>query len=422
MNLTNKQKEYWLNANHRWNIKTGATRSGKTYLDYFLIPKRIRERQNKKGLVVLIGNTQSTLIRNVIEPMREIYGDLLVGYIKQGNNQISLFGENCYVLGADKITQVNKLRGSSVKYCYGDEIATWNKEVFEMLKSRLDKPYSCFDGTLNPENKNHWFKKDFLDNVKEKEIDAYIQHYNIDDNTMLDKSFINSLKKEYQGTVYYQRYILGLWTNAEGLLFPQLADNSKLFEYELSEREKNFNIIDFKIVSIGMDIGGTKSNTSLIATGIKENFKSIISFDEEIIKHDKGLIDTDRICDRVFLFINKLKLKGYNVSMLWIDNAEQVIINTIRNFLIKNNININVSDCKKYDGKTRILIYNLLLNQNKMKFYKVPKTIEALSSAMYDEKSKDDKIKDDFTSDVDTFDAHFYSFSYFINYLKAKEI
>lgn len=31
MPFTKKQREYLDNANHRWNIKQGATRSGKTY-------------------------------------------------------------------------------------------------------------------------------------------------------------------------------------------------------------------------------------------------------------------------------------------------------------------------------------------------------------------------------------------------------
>ena len=41
--FTDKQMEFWQNANARWNVKTGATRSGKTYMDYYVIPKRIRE-------------------------------------------------------------------------------------------------------------------------------------------------------------------------------------------------------------------------------------------------------------------------------------------------------------------------------------------------------------------------------------------
>ncbi|WP_331666839.1 hypothetical protein [Lacrimispora sp.] len=48
---------------------------------------------------------------------------------------------------------------------YGDEVAEWNQEVFQLLKSRLDKPYSCFDGVLNPEYPHHWLKK-FLDETE----------------------------------------------------------------------------------------------------------------------------------------------------------------------------------------------------------------------------------------------------------------
>ena len=70
-----------------------------------------------------------------------------------------MFGEDVYCLGAEKVSQVSKIRGSSLKYCYGDEVVDWNPDVFNMLKSRLDKPYSCFDGACNPDAPQHWFKK-----------------------------------------------------------------------------------------------------------------------------------------------------------------------------------------------------------------------------------------------------------------------
>lgn len=409
MKLTHKQAEFWLNANARWNIKTGATRSGKTWLDYFVIPKRIRERIDKDGTIVLLGNTQATLWRNIIEPMQKLYGEKLVSNIK-ANNQVELFGATCYALGADKITQVKRIQGASIKYCYGDEVATWSKEVFEMLKSRLDKPYSCFDGTLNPDNQNHWFKKTFLDTIEEKGINAYVQSYTIDDNPMLAKEFVDSLKKEYYGTVYYNRFILGLWANAEGLLFQQLANAPQ--NYEVSE------LSSFPLITVGMDIGGTKSNTSWVATGIKANWKGIVTFDEQILKHSKGSVDTNMICKMTESFLNQLKEKGYQAKYLFIDNAEQVLINTIQRYLLEQKVATEVVECKKFEGKTRILMYNLMLNTERMKFYKVPKTVEALSTAMYDDKAKEDKILDDFTTDIDTFDAHFYSFSYFLNNFK----
>lgn len=214
MLLSPKQIEFVRNAHHRWNFKGGATRSGKTYLDFkWVIPLRIRERIGKDGLVVILGVTKSTIERNVLEPMRNIYGTDLVGTISS-DNTVWLFGEKCYALGAEKITQVSKIRGASVKYCYGDEVADWSEEVFSLLKSRLDKEYSCFDGTYNPQYPGHWLKR-FLDS----DADIFSQVYTLDDNPFLPQSFKDNLKREYAGTVHFARYILGLWVLAEGLVY-----------------------------------------------------------------------------------------------------------------------------------------------------------------------------------------------------------
>lgn len=221
MLLSPKQIEFVKNADHRWNFKGGATRSGKTYLDFrWVIPIRIRERIGKDGLSVILGVTKSTIERNVLEPMRNVYGPELVGAISS-DNTVWLFGERCYALGAEKVTQVSKIRGASIKYCYGDEVADWSQEVFELLKSRLDKEYSCFDGTFNPQYPQHWLKE-FLDS----DADIFSQTYTIDDNPFLPQSFKDNLKREYAGTVFYNRYILGLWTRAEGLVYPMFSEEA----------------------------------------------------------------------------------------------------------------------------------------------------------------------------------------------------
>lgn len=218
--LSLKQKEFWNNANARWNIKQGATRSGKTYLDYFMIPRRIRAARGE-GLIVLLGNTLGTLRRNIWEPLYEMYGRQMVGNISN-DNTVNLFGKRCYVLGADKVSQVSKLQGAGFEYCYGDEITTWNADVFQMLKSRLSCPHSVFDGTCNPDSPEHWFKK-FLD---EPGLDVYQQNYTIDDNPFLTAAFVENLKREYAGTVFYARFILGQWMRAEGLVYQSYNPNT----------------------------------------------------------------------------------------------------------------------------------------------------------------------------------------------------
>lgn len=215
--LSNKQKEFIREGNRRWNIKYGATRSGKTYLDYYVIPLRIRERMGLEGLNFILGNTQGTIKRNVIEPMQTIWGEEAISNIR-ADNSVLIFGEKAYCIGADNIKSADRIRGSSIKYCYGDEITTWSPSVFEMLKSRLDKPYSLFDGTTNPQGPNHWLKK-FLDG----DADIFQQHYSIDDNPFLDERVKEEMKKEHTG-VYYDRFILGNWVLAEGLIFPNFAD------------------------------------------------------------------------------------------------------------------------------------------------------------------------------------------------------
>jgi len=230
---TKKQYEYMNKANKRWNFKTGATRSGKTHVDInYIIPSRILERKGKDGISVILGVTKETIERNILLPMRNIYGNDLVSEINSRNKAI-IYDEEIYCLGAEKVNQVSKLRGASFKYAYGDEVAEWHPEVFQLLKSRLEKSYSCFDGTLNPKNPKHWIKK-FMDS----NVDKYIQDYNIDDNTYLDSNFVANLKNEYKGTIYYDRYILGKWCNAEGLVYDSFSYDKNVvkinqdFEFE----------------------------------------------------------------------------------------------------------------------------------------------------------------------------------------------
>ena len=223
MTMSAKQREFWRSANHRWNIKEGATRSGKTYLDYYLIAKRVLSAHGE-GLICLIGNTRSTLERNILAPMRSIWGEDLVGAIK-GNSTVSLFGKTCYALGADKASQKERLQGAGIEYCYGDEITTWNREVFEMLKSRLDKPHSCFDGTCNPDGPEHWLLE-FMNSG----ADVFRQSYTIYDNPYLPKEFVGNLEREYRGTVYFDRFILGKWTRAEGLVYPMFDRRAHTFD------------------------------------------------------------------------------------------------------------------------------------------------------------------------------------------------
>lgn len=248
MQFSKKQNEYIRQANRRWGFKIGAVRSGKSFIDVScIVPMRLRALKDKSGLNVILGVSKETIERNVLQPMREIYTDAIVGTINS-RNIANVCGVPVYCLGAEKVSQVAKIQGASIKYCYGDEIAKWNREVFAMLQSRLDKPYSCFDGTCNPESPSHWLKE-FIDRP---DIDSYVQKYTIFDNPFLPKKFVDDLCKEYAGTVYYGRFIDGEWTLAEGLIYPMY--NEALKEPPVTYDEEGKEILPKKYV-MSIDYG-----------------------------------------------------------------------------------------------------------------------------------------------------------------------
>lgn len=214
--LTPKQAEYIRNANKRWNFAVGAVRSGKSHIAVqFLIPDRIRERKGKKGLNMLFGASRENIERNVLTPMRDIWGKSAVGDINS-RGVVKLFGDTAYCLGISDKGALSKVRGSEIKYCYCDEVCDVNEDVFNLVKSRLSLDYSCFDGSCNPEGPRHFVKR-FIDT---EGLNLYVQTYTLYDNPFLPESYIRDLELEYKGTINYDRYVLGLWKNAEGLVYP----------------------------------------------------------------------------------------------------------------------------------------------------------------------------------------------------------
>lgn len=220
--LTPKQAEYVREAHRRWNFAVGAVRSGKSHLAVqYTIPNCLRERHGERGINLILGASKENIERNVLTPMRDIWGNNMVSDINS-RNWATMFGEKVYCIGAENVRQVSKLRGSEVKFCYCDEIVDINKEVFEMLKSRLSLPYSICHAAANPSYPTH-FVKEFIDS-KDKGVDIYCQEYTIYDNPFLPPEYVRALEAEYSGTVYYLRYILGKWARAEGLIFPMYMD------------------------------------------------------------------------------------------------------------------------------------------------------------------------------------------------------
>lgn len=435
MQLSSKQNEYIINATHRWNIKSGAVRSGKSFVDTaYIVPQRIRERAGKPGLNVIMGVSKESIERNVLQPMREIYTSDLIGNINN-RNVARVCGEDVYCLGAEKVSQVAKIQGASIKYCYGDEIAKWNKEVFQMLKSRLDKPYSCFDGACNPEHPTHWLKE-FIDNP---ELDIYLQKYTIFDNPFLPEEYVKQLCKEYEGTIYYDRLILGLWKRADGSIYKRFADNPEAFRCEIVDEfttdpeHKQFRKEDITSIEIGLDFGGNQSGHSFVARGYTDNYSDVIALKSRRItaKDEKEDIDSNRLNELFCEFIREI-IEQYSVcvkrgdyvqycnveSVFW-DNAETVLGNSIRNAVEKEFPWIAVKPAKKRPINDRIRCTVKLMGAGRFFITKDCESLQtAFSDAVWDKEVKDkDERLDDGSTDIDSLDAFEYTIERDMKYL-----
>lgn len=392
------QAEYIEKATRRWNVKTGATRSGKTYLDVaYIIPSRILRVADKSGLILFIGNTKSTLQRNIIEPMQEIFGANRVSSIRQ-DNTATIFGQKVHCLGADNIKHVDRIRGVSAKYCYGDEITTWSEDVFIMLKSRLDKPYSVFDGTCNPAAPSHWLKA-FL----ESDADIFQQAYTIDDNPFLDPAFVENLKKEYAGTIYYNRYILGQWTAAEGIIYKHFADNPERFTMSDQQADK----LDLSRAVIGVDFGGGTSAHAFCCLGFTRGGK-IVVLDEY---REQQALTPERLYADFIDFATNCK-KRWNISECYCDSAEQTLINGLRVAAIRSRLPLNIGNALKKPINDRIRALCILMGSDRFLINeKCIHTIEALRSAVWDSKKIHDDVRlDNGTVNIDSLDAMEYAY------------
>lgn len=435
MQLSSKQNEYIINATHRWNIKSGAVRSGKSYVDTaYIVPQRIRERAGKPGLNVIMGVSKESIERNVLQPMREIYTSDLIGNINN-RNVARVCGEDVYCLGAEKVSQVAKIQGASIKYCYGDEIAKWNKEVFQMLKSRLDKPYSCFDGACNPEHPTHWLKE-FIDNA---ELDIYLQRYTIFDNPFLDPEFVEKLCKEYEGTIYYDRLILGLWKRADGSIYKRFADNPEAFrceivdEFSQESEYKQFRKEDITSIEIGLDFGGNQSGHSFVARGYTDDYRDVIALKSRRImaKDENEDIDSNRLNELFCEFIREVideysvcvrsgdYVQYCNVESAFWDNAETVLGNSIRNAVEKEFPWISVRPAKKRPINDRIRCTVKLMGARRFFITKDCESLKtALTDAVWNKEvvGKDERL-DDGSTDIDSLDAFEYTIERDMKYL-----
>ena len=405
--LNPKQIKFMVNKDKRINLLTGSVRSGKTYVSLLkwaifvgLMPDNVE--------FLMTGKTLTSLKRNCLGLLQDLVGkDNFTFSISQ--KTAKLFGRTVWLEGANDDRAEGKIRGMTLGGAYVDELTQVPEDFYKMLLSRLSVKDAKLYATTNPDTPNHWVKLQIIDN---DEIDKQVWNFILDDNEILKKQneeYFTQLKREYQsmGGVFYQRFILGLWVLAEGLIYGQFANNSEMFIKEEAVDEYG-NKINFMIISIGIDYGATKGETEFKATGITQYFKQAWTIDEMKLA---GLYSPEEIYEKFEEFYKRVVKDYGKVTHCFGDYGAlgQVLTYGLNRYLQQHAIPLQIDDCIKGKIIDRIYMDQMLFAQHRRFLLRKCKYLkEAYEQAVWDEKKPDTRL-DDGTTPIDDLDASEYS-------------
>ena len=404
--LNPKQIDFMTYQDKRINLLTGSVRSGKTYVSLLKWAIFVGSMPENCEFL-MVGKTVTSLKRNCLGLLQDLVGDNFTYSLSQKSG--TLFGRRVWLEGANDDRAESKIRGMTLAGAYADELTQIPFDFYKMLLSRLSVKNAKLYATTNPDSPNHWVKETIIDN---DEIEKKIWSFTLDDNEILkreNEEYFENLKKEYKsmGGVFYERFILGLWVLAEGLIYKQFANNPELFVKEKAVDEHGNNI-NFMIISIGIDYGATEGETTFKATGITTMFREIWTIDEMNLK---GLHTPEQIYENFKKFYYRVVSEYGKVTHCFADYGAlgQVLTYGLNRYLQQEGIPLRLEDCIKGQIIDRIqLDCQLFAQSRRFILSKCKNLIEAYKQAVWDEKHEDTRL-DDGTTPIDDLDASEYS-------------
>lgn len=386
-------------------IADGSVRSGKTTvmtMAFIIWAMEYFDRTN----FAICGKTVTSAERNIIKPVQQIENlPYLVQYRRSDRLLIVRCGKKVnyfYVFGGKDESSYALIQGITLAGVLFDEVALMPQSFVDQAIARtLTYQHAKLWFNCNPEHPRHWFYQNFI--LKPRE-DAIYLHFLMSDNPIMSKEEIDKAAKMFTG-VFYQRYILGLWVRAEGIIFRLFADDPDVFFIEQDA------VPPLRYIHIGVDFGGNKSGHAFVASGITRDWKLIVLRSQRL---DAKGIDTDELIAALIKFADGIKTDYGYVDGIYCDSAEQTIINSIRNrahYAVYNSLKNPIVD--------RIRATSLMMAAGRLKLIpgQCESLISALAEARWDDKQKDDVRLDDGTSDIDSLDAFEYSWEYYIRQL-----
>ena len=399
--LSEKQKKFLKDDLCRINLLYGSVRSGKTWISLLKWAIWVGQQAQDKQFL-MVGKTITTLKRNCLVLLEELIGDNITYSISQ--KKAVIFGRTVWLEGANDERSESKIRGMTLMGVYIDELTQIPQDFYLMALSRLSEKGAVFLATTNPDHPKHYVKTEIIDNDL---LDKQVIKFLIDDNIFLDETYKENLKKEYSG-VFYQRFILGEFVRAEGIIFPEFANNPDRWIIKREDVPKTF-----RTVEIGFDIGGNGSAYAMTCTGQGYDGVQYRLKAEKRQAEDMAMDDIEKF---VVEFCGEVEREyGVRVGIINCDHIA-VIVNTIND-----NTRYRAEFCYKPPLEDRVFLYSKLFSMDKIKFVDgmCDDLIDEMQNLVFDDKSDRPIPLDDGSMQIDTYDSACYSESSYWHYIEV---
>ena len=215
---------WWMPGNsncHREAIVCdGAVRSGKTLamgLGFFLWAMTSFDGMR----FGVCGKTISSLRRNVLSeilPRLEALGAVWKEKRTENLVTVTFMGHRnqFYIFGGRDESSASLIQGITFAGVLLDEVALMPRSFVEQACARCSVAGSRLWFNCNPAGPSHWFYKTWI--LEAEERNCLRLHFTMEDNPSLTDAIRARYKRLYTG-VFYRRFILGQWAQAEGRVY-----------------------------------------------------------------------------------------------------------------------------------------------------------------------------------------------------------
>lgn len=163
----------------------------------------------------------------------------------KSSNTFEVFG------GKDEGSQA-LIQGRTLAGMLFDEAALMPESFINQAVGRCSIEGSKLWFNCNPASPFHFLKTEYLDKIEKKNI--FHIHFTQDDNLTLSEKIKKRYREQYSG-LFYQRFILGLWVLADGVIYDSFNPDIHL----KPKTEK-----DFKNFIVGVDYGTSNPTVFLL--------------------------------------------------------------------------------------------------------------------------------------------------------------